>query len=458
MTTLSSLAYCFQGLIPSIIATASKSGEPNVTYLSQVYYVDETHLALSCQFFNKTKENIAENPYAAVQLHDGVSFQTYDVDLKYVRSETEGALFDTMKIRIEAIASHTGMAGVFRLLSADIYEVLDVRKVDGFFRPDAPIVPKTLPAAETRFELRALQAISGRLNQAEDLEDLLGSLLAEMRKELGFEHAMLLIPDDSGMRLVTVASTGYGESGVGAEVEIGKGVIGTVAEEKKILRLSAVGEDLRYARAIRSEAIKDEAMRDSVPAAEIPLPGLKDAQSHLAIPLLVQDRLVGVLAVESKSPLGFQEWHEQFLGIIGNQVAIAMERMMEDDEESVVELRPSIVNDESPPRTRSFKFYKGEDALFVDGQYLIRNVPARILWRLLQSFQSEKRIEFTNRELRLDPSLGLPAVKDNLESRLILLRKRLEQKCPDVRIPSCARGHFRLEIDCGLELIELEGS
>ena len=68
--TLESLATCFQGLLPAQLFTCSRDGIPNAAYLSHVDYVDWNHVALSFQFFNKSRRNIAENPQALVILLD----------------------------------------------------------------------------------------------------------------------------------------------------------------------------------------------------------------------------------------------------------------------------------------------------------------------------------------------------------------------------------------------------
>lgn len=456
MIALADLQRCFAGVLPSIITTCSRSGVPNVTYLSQIFRVDERRIALSCQFFNKTRQNIAENPFANVEVIDPITLQTYDLDLRFDHSQTSGPLFDKMATRIQAIASHTGMLGVFKLLSADVYEVLAVRELEDFLGPPAADddASPDEPPMSLRTELRALSIVTERLRRATDLDGLLSTLLDALRDELSFEHAMLLLPDETGKRLFSLASRGYGETGIGAEVQLGDGLIGTVAETLKTIRITNISASLSYGRAIGRSA-QDHGVH--APSAEIPLPGLPDAQSQLAIPLLSHGRLAGVLAVESKNPLGFEEWHETFLDVIGHQLASAIENMMlrAEAEEAQAITRSTVPPKPTPaPRVMRFCFYRNDDCVFVDDEYLIRNVPGRILWKILRSFVDASRAEFSNRELRLDPGLGLPPIKDNLESRLILLRKRLEQKCPELRLVPKCRGQFRLETSCALELTE----
>ena len=55
---------------PAVMVTCSADGKPNTTVISQVYYVDETHAALSFQFFSKTIRNVRENPRAFVCVFD----------------------------------------------------------------------------------------------------------------------------------------------------------------------------------------------------------------------------------------------------------------------------------------------------------------------------------------------------------------------------------------------------
>ena len=116
--------------IPAVMVTCSAAGVPNTTVISQVYYVDPGHVALSFQFFNKTIRNVRENPFVEVVVFDFMGRALWVLDLRYEHSETEGAIFDAMDMRLEVIASMQGLTGVFKLKAADIYEVESVQKID----------------------------------------------------------------------------------------------------------------------------------------------------------------------------------------------------------------------------------------------------------------------------------------------------------------------------------------
>jgi hypothetical protein len=275
---LSKLSRCFQGIVPSLIATASRDGTPNITYLSHVHYLDDQHIALSRQFFNKTQRNLLENPQASIQLHDALTFEAYRLVVRYQRSETSGPLFDELSARIDAIASHSGMTGIFRLVAADICEVISVEPIEDFLLPGEE---ERMSLFDLGFangpltEVRALQLVSERINRAHSLEELFSTTLAAFEQLFGLRHTMVLVPDDSGQRLVMLHSNGYDASSTFAEIPLGQGLIGTVAQTRRLLRMSGLGNELSYGRAIRTRALEEHGP-DSV-RPEVPLPGLRDA-------------------------------------------------------------------------------------------------------------------------------------------------------------------------------------
>ena len=41
----------------------------------------------------------------------------------------QGSAFDEMDMKLEAIASMTGMSGIFKLMGADVYKVISIRPI-----------------------------------------------------------------------------------------------------------------------------------------------------------------------------------------------------------------------------------------------------------------------------------------------------------------------------------------
>jgi len=455
---LETLTSSFQGLIPAVLATCSRDGIPNVTLLSHVEYVDSRHVALSFQFFNKSRRNISENPRALVKIVDPDTRQGWALDLRYVRSETSGPVFERMALRIEAVASYSGLKGIFKLRAADIYEVQGIEPIAEEPASINPALPAPHASADPVFTMRALQDLSARIHRATSLESLLDSILVGLEEYFGFTHSMILLAGEEDGALVTMSTRGYPESGVGAEARHGEGIAGMVAEARKPIRISGLLRAMLYALAVQRYA-QEQGFH---PERRIPMPGLPAPDSQLGVPLLVRGELIGVLCIESDTPYRFHEEDKQTIELLGSYLAIAIQNMQllerSETHEAVpapAPAAPTRAKRPAPaPCRREVTLYGGEECILVDGEYLIRSLPARILWKLLSARCREGRDEFTNRELRLDKSLNLPEYKDNLETRLLLLRRRLAQKCPDIRIVPRGRGRFALQLDCDVDLRE----
>lgn len=442
---LAALRSCFEGEIPSLLASCSPDGTPNVTYVSHVQYVDAQHVALSFQFFNKTRENVLAFPHVVLLVVDPETGRSHRLRLCYLRTEESGPLFETMRARLAGIASHTGMTGVFRLRGADVYQVLQVEPVPG---------PSLMPREKSRNPLTLLRPLASRIAAHTDLAALLDDMLAALDEELDIRHSMLLLLDAGGQRpprLFMVASRGYDASGLGSEIPLGHGVIGVAAAHRAPIRISHFTAEYTYGRAIREEILAS-GMAEQLES-EIPLPGLAAPRSQLAVPIVVTDQVVGVLYAESAEDKHFSFEDEDLLvGLaaqLGASIALlrlAAETHAEPAAEAAPVSRPSSGN---PVRVRH---YPVNDSVFIDDEYLIKGVAGAILWKLAHEFAAGRRSEFTNRELRLDPSLHLPDISDNLEARLILLARRLQERCPRLRIVKTGRGRFRFEADTALQL------
>ena len=231
-------------------------------------------------------------------------------------------------------------------------------------------------------------------------------------------------------------------------MRLGDGLIGVAAARRQSVRVTHMGRELSY-----SQAVRDAANRhDGRPMEQvIPLPALHAIQSQLVTPMLAHRELVGVLCLQSDIPGTFQSADECVAGILANQVAMAM-----------AALRKADGGASEPPASVGaaavqVKYYQEDDSVFLDNEYLIKGVAGGILWRLLRHYKDEGRSEFSNKEIRLDQTLELPDIKDNLEARLILLRKRLEDRCDYLRIERTARGRFRLVVTRPLVLSQAEG-
>lgn len=429
---LRDLTPCFEGVIPSIIATAASDGTPNISYLLHVQLVDDEHVALSNQFFSKTAANVRANPAAALLVVDARNGEQYRLDVRFKHSVESGELFQEMAVQLRAASAQIGMADVMRLRGVDIYRVEAILRV-----PSPAGIAGFLPAASPQFPAAA--EIVRRLSEETEIDGIIDTMLDGLVNRLAFAHCMTLLMDPAGERLFTIASRGYERTGIGSEIGIGDGVIGMAAAERRPIRVSDMSRVRRFGSAIRTSAAEENRTRT------IQLPGLPDAMSQVALPMIAHAVLRGVLFVESAKRLAFSREDQAVLAIIASQAAGALALSESEAREGAAAPAPPLV---SSPAGNAFRVvhHAYDDSVFIENEYVIKGVAGRLLVHLLRRYLNEGRTEFSNREIRLTDELRLPDYKDNLETRLLLLRRRLEEKAAPIQLVRAGRGRIRLAL------------
>lgn len=436
MRHLSEIEACFQGVIPSYLATCSAAGEANIAAVSIVHLLSGTRVGVSCQFMNKSLRNLRETGRAQLAVIDPTTMAEYLLDLRFEGLVESGPVFEKMDATLEAVASQSGMTGTFALAGIVELEVLDWRKT-------VPEQSDGIAKSAEPDPIEQLERISSVMFAATDVDALLEQTFAVLARELGLQHGFLLLTDGAGERLFNVASHGFEQARFGAEIAMGEGIYGTAAARQISIRTGSMSRERLMLQAVARESARAD-------PTYLALPGLADAESSLVVPLVCGERCLGVLCFQSAEPGAFTAAREKTLLIVARHLAAMLAILGVAPKEVEVSAKRGPLGGRA--LLTRVKFFESDGSIFLDEEYLIKGVAGRILWRVLSNYVSDERDEFSSKEIRLDPEVGLPAIKDNLEARLIALRKRLLERTTALRIEKTARGRFRLEVSRELVL------
>jgi len=111
-----------------ILATASKSGEPNAVPIGIMRFIDDETLLIVDNYFLKTRANLDSNPHAALTFwdmeeKDGKLVTTMACQLKgSVKMESSGPLFEKVRAEVKAIRSEFPAKAIALLKVEEIYD------------------------------------------------------------------------------------------------------------------------------------------------------------------------------------------------------------------------------------------------------------------------------------------------------------------------------------------------
>src|SRR5438874_13227677 len=164
-------------------------------------------------------------------------------------------------------------------------------------KPDpAAISPEATPFVSTLVE------INHEITSILDLDELLQKIAELTNRIVPFDAFAIFLVDDEKQELFLRFAIGHPPEVVkNLRIKLGDGVTGTAALERTTVVVDDVRKYPRYIEAVKS------------------------ARSELAVPLVIQNRVVGVLDIQSPEPGYFREGQGRMLSLLASQIAIAIE-------------------------------------------------------------------------------------------------------------------------------------
>ena len=160
--------------------------------------------------------------------------------------------------------------------------------------------------------LRVIRSLGEILIEVESMDGLLNGLLQAIETHFHVHHACVLFP--VGDELEMVAGHGALKAHIGARVAMGVGLAGVAGQRKRTVRIGNMQVNRRYLSAMVSAAPEGHKTVSD-------LPGLPDADSRVAVPLVTGDQLMAVFLAESPEPAVFSAEDAELFGLITAQIA-----------------------------------------------------------------------------------------------------------------------------------------
>ena len=184
---------------------------------------------------------------------------------------------------------------------------------------------------QTERRLRLVEAVGDIALAQLPLDSLLHALIDGIRREMELENVSILLVNDAGDTVTAHVATGAGaEVTRGSHVPYGDGV---------------VGEAMRTRRAVFIP--NEQQLRERMASFTPEMRAHMNLQSLLMVPLIVEDHPIGAISVGASEPNHFTAEDARLIELVGERVALAIERAHANEEAMRAHERLRFLNDAS---------------------------------------------------------------------------------------------------------------